>query len=71
MSSFAAEQAEVLLEMALSLCLCELAVFSELRGKVGVGLLLVSIATASVSVTGVTVLELLFPLLLFIFLSAF
>ena len=29
-SSFAAEQAEVLLKMALSLCLCELAVFSEL-----------------------------------------
>ena len=53
-SSFAAEQAEVLLEMALSLYLHELAVFSELRGKVGVGLLLVSIATASVSVTGVT-----------------
>ena len=54
MSSFATEQAEVLLEMALSLCLRELAVFSELRGKVGVGLLLVSIATASVSVTRVT-----------------
>ena len=53
-SSFATEQAEVLLETALSLCLCELAVFSKLRGKVGVGLLLVSIATASVSVTGVT-----------------
>ena len=53
MSSFAAEQAEVLLETALSLCLRELAVFSELRGKVGVGLLLVSIATASVSITGV------------------
>ena len=29
-SSFATEQAEVLLEMALSLCLRELAVFSEL-----------------------------------------
>ena len=54
MSSFAAEQAEVLLEMALSLCLRELAVFSELQGEVGVGLLLVSIATASVSITGVT-----------------
>ena len=54
MSSFAAEQAEVLLETVLSLCLCELAIFSELRGKVGVGFLLVSIATASVSVTGVT-----------------
>ena len=53
-SSFAAEQAEVLLKMALSLCLCELAVFSKLRGKVGLGLLLVSIATASVSITGVT-----------------
>ena len=53
MSSFAAEQAEVLLETALSLCLHELAVFSELRGKVGVGLLLVSIAIASISVTGV------------------
>ena len=54
MSSFAAEQAEVLLETALLLCLRELAVFSELQGKVGVGLLLVSIATASVSVTSVT-----------------
>ena len=54
MSSFATEQTEVLLETVLSLCLRELAVFSELRGKVGVGLLLVSIATASVSITGVT-----------------
>ena len=54
MSSFAAEQAEVLLETVLSLCLHELAVFSELRRKVGVGLLLVSIATASVSITRVT-----------------
>ena len=54
MSSFAAEQAEVLLETALSLCLRELAIFSELRGKVRVGLLLVSIATASVSVIRVT-----------------
>ena len=54
MSSFAAEQAEVLLETALSLCLRELAVFPDLRGKVRVGLLLVSIATASVSITGVT-----------------
>ena len=54
MSSFATEQAEVLLETVLSLCLCELAVFSKLRGEVGVGLLLVSIATASVSITRVT-----------------
>ena len=54
MSSFATEQAEVLLETALSLCLRELAIFSKLQGKVRVGLLLVSIATASVSVTGVT-----------------
>ena len=54
MSSFATEQAEVLLKMALSLCLHELAVFSKLRGKVRVGLLLVSNATASISVTGVT-----------------
>ena len=51
---FAAEQAEVLLETTLSLCLRELAIFSELRGEVGVGFLLVSIATASVSITGVT-----------------
>ena len=29
-SSFAAEQAEVLLKTVLSLCLCELAIFSEL-----------------------------------------
>ena len=54
MSSFATEQAEVLLKMVLLLCLHELAIFSELRGEVGVGLLLVSIATASVSITGVT-----------------
>ena len=54
MSSFAAEQAEVLLETTLSLCLRELAIFSELRGEVGVGFLLVSIATTSVSITGVT-----------------
>ena len=53
-SSFAAEQAEVLLETVLLLCLHELAIFSKLQGKVRVGLLLVSIATASVSVTGVT-----------------
>ena len=51
---FCRRTAEVLLEMVLSLCLRELAIFSELQGKVGVGLLLVSIATASVSVTGVT-----------------
>ena len=54
MSSFATEQAEVLLKTALSLCLRELAVLSKLRGKVRVGLLLVSIATASISITGVT-----------------
>ena len=54
MSSFATEQAEVLLKMVLSLCVRELAVFSELRGKVRVGLLLVSIATASISITRVT-----------------
>ena len=65
MSSFATEQAEVLLEMALLLCLHELAIFSELQGKVGVGLLLVSIATASVSITGVT----LSAVIIFIFIS--
>ena len=53
-SSFATEQAEILLEMALSPCLCELAIFSKLRGEVRVGLLLVSITTASISVTRVT-----------------
>ena len=53
-SGFAAEQAEVLFKTALSLCLCELAVFTELRGKVVVRFLLVSIATTSVSITGVT-----------------
>ena len=47
-------QAEVLLEMALSLCLTELAIFTKLGGKVRVGLFLVSVATASVSVTRVT-----------------
>ena len=53
-SIFAAEQAEVLLKMVLLLCLCELAVFSKLRGEVRVGLLLVSIATTSISITRVT-----------------
>ena len=53
MSSFAAEQAEVLLETVLSLCLHELAIFSKLQGEVRVGLLLVGIVTASISVTGV------------------
>ena len=59
-SSFATEQAEVLLKTALLLCLRELAVFSKLQGKVGVGLLLVSIATASVSVTRVTLSTIIF-----------
>ena len=67
-SSFATEQAEVLLEMVLLLCLCELAVFSELRGEVRVGLLLVSIATASVSVTEVTGVT-LSAIIIFIFIS--
>ena len=67
-SSFAAEQAEVLLETALSLCLRELAVFSELQGKVRVGLLLVSIATASVSVTGVARVA-LSTIIIFIFIG--
>ena len=78
MSSFAAEQAEVLLETALLLCLRELAVFSELQGKVGVGLLLVSIATASVSVTRVTGVArvtlsaiIIFIVVIILFLSAF
>ena len=66
--SFATEQAEVLLETVLSLCLRELAVFSELRGKVGVGLLLVSIATASVSVTGVAGVA-LSTIIIFIFIG--
>ena len=68
MSSFATEQAEVLLEMALLLCLHELAIFSELQGKVGVGLLLVSIATASISVTRVTRVT-LSAIIIFIFIS--
>ena len=69
-SGFAAEQAEVLLETALPLCLRELAVFSELQGKVGVGLLLVSIATASISVTGVTgVARVTLSAVIFIFIS--
>ena len=53
-SSFATEKAEVLLKMVLLLCLHDLAIFSKLQGEVGVGLLMVSIATASVNVTGVT-----------------
>ena len=67
-SSFAAEQAKVLLDTVLSLCLCELAVLSELRGEVRVGLLLVSIATASVSITGVTGVT-LSAIIIFIFIS--
>ena len=53
MSGLATEQAEVLLEMALSLCLHKLTIFSKLQGEVGVGLL-VNIATTSISITGVT-----------------
>ena len=67
-SSFAAEQAEVLLKTVLLLCLCELAVFSELQGKVRVGLLLVSLTTASVSVTGVTGVT-LSAIIIFIFIG--
>ena len=55
MSGLPAEEAEVLFEVMLSLLLCEPAVFTEL--EVGVGLFLISIATARVSVaraTGVT-----------------
>ena len=40
--------------MVLSLLLSELAIFTELAGKVRVGLFLFSIATARVSITGVT-----------------
>ena len=54
MSGLYAEEAEVLLEATLLLLLCELAIFTKLRGEVGVGLFLVSIATARVSVTRVT-----------------
>ena len=68
MSSFAAEKAEVLLEMVLLLCLRELDVFSKLRGEVGVGLLLVSIATASISITRVTGVT-LSTVVIFIFIS--
>ena len=68
MSTFATEQAEVLLEMVLSLCLCELAVFSELQGEVRVGLLLVSIATTSISVTRVTGVT-LSAIIIFIFIG--
>ena len=65
MPSLATEQAEVLLKMALSLCLHELANFSELQGEVRVGLLLVSIATASICVTRVT----LSAIIIFIFIG--
>ena len=44
---------------------CELAIFSELQGEVGVGFLLVSIATASISVTGLTGVT-LFVVIIFI-----
>ena len=54
MSSLPTEEAEVLLKAVLLLLLSELAVFSEFGGEVRVGLFLVSIATARVSVTGVT-----------------
>ena len=68
-SSFAAEQAEVLLKTALSLCLHELAIFSKLRGEVRVGLLLVSMLLPALVL--LELLELLFLPLLFLFLSAF
>ena len=54
MSGLPAEEAEVLLKAALLLLLCELANFTKLGGEIGVGLFLVSIATARVSITGVT-----------------
>ena len=54
MSGLPTEETEVLLKAALLLLLCELAVFTELGGEVGVGLFLVSIATARVSITRVT-----------------
>ena len=48
------EEAEVLLKAALLLLLCELAIFTELGGEVGVGLFLVNITTARVSNARVT-----------------
>ena len=54
MSGLSTKEAEVLLKAALSLCLHELAVFTELGGEVGVGLFLVSITTARVSIARVT-----------------
>ena len=54
MSGLPTEETEVLLKAVLLLLLCELAVFTELGAKVGVGILLVSIATARVSISGMT-----------------
>ena len=54
MSSLPAEEEEVLLKAALFLLLCELAIFTKLGGEVRVGLFLVSIATARVSIARVT-----------------
>ena len=71
MSSLPTEEAEVLFEAALLLLLCELAVFTELGGEVRVGLFLVSIATARVSIAGVTRVArvALFAIIVFILVS--
>ena len=54
MAGLPTEETEVLLKAVLLLLLCELAVFTKLGGKVRVGLFLVSIATARVSISRVT-----------------
>ena len=54
MSGHPTEETEVLLKEALSLLLHELAIFIKLGGEVRLGLFLVSIATASISITRVT-----------------
>ena len=69
LSSFAAEQAEVLLEMALSLCLRELAVFPSLEERLGLGFFWLVLLLPVLALP--ELLQLLFLLLLFLFLLAF
>ena len=68
-SSFATEQAEVLLETALSLCLRELAVFPSFEERLELGFFWLVLLLPALAL--LELLELLFPPLLFLFLSAF
>ena len=68
-SSFATEQAEVLLEMVLLLCLRELAIFLSFKERSGLGFFWLVLLLPALAL--LELLELLFLPLLFSFLSAF